>query len=206
MNCKRDEAADKVSEREELIMQILRAREGDQEAFLALREKYKPLLISQVNRHLSPEMPEQDVDELRQEALIILYNAVCNYDCSSESVEFGLYAKICIENGLASFMRSYFRRLKRVALPLEGIEASAEPKGYDPLQPLVDKESMADLVRMIREQLSDYENRVWWMYVSGMSVADIAKAIGSVEPKSVSNAVYRIRKKLRSLMADLNSN
>ena len=57
-----------------------------------------------------------------------------------------------------------------------------------------------ELVKSIKKNLSDYENRVWWMYVSGLSVSEIARRIGVVEPKSVSNAVYRIRKKLRAVI------
>ena len=187
---------------ESLFSLIESARSGDQEAFLLLRKKYEPLLQNQVTKHSLADMPDQDVEELRQEALIIFYNAVCNFECSPDGVEFGLYAKICIENGLVSFVRSYLRRAKRTVLPLEKAEEKLEERIYDPLQSLVEKENMSDMVRTIRKLLSEYENRVWWMYVSGMSVSDISKAIGNTDAKSVSNAVYRIRRKLRSAISD----
>ena len=43
------------------------------------------------------------------------------------------------------------------------------------------------------------ENRVFEMYVSGMSAAEMAKRL-DVSEKSVSNTVYRIRKKLKSVL------
>ena len=187
---------------ESLFSLIESAKSGDQEAFLLLRKKYEPLLQNQVTKHSLADMLAQDVEELKQEALIIFYNAVCNFQCSADGVEFGLYAKICVENGLVSFVRSYLRQAKRTVVPLEKAEEKFEERVYDPLQTLVEKENMSDMVRMIRKLLSEYENRVWWMYVSGMSVSDISKAIGNTDPKSVSNAVYRIRKKLRSAISD----
>jgi RNA polymerase sigma factor (sigma-70 family) len=196
--------ADEVFERECLFSLIRSARTGDQKAFLTLKDKYKPLLSALVTKYSLLDMPQQDIEDLKQEALVIFYNALCNYECSSDGVEFGLYAKICIENGLVSFIRSYLRRAKRAVLPLENADDRFEDGIHDPLQSLVAKENMSDMVRMIRKHLSEYENHVWWLYVSGMSVSDIAKELGGVDPKSVSNAVYRIRKKLRSVIADHN--
>ena len=89
-------------------------------------------------------------------------------------------------------------------IPAEKNVERAEGSGDAPnfLQSIVDEESTADLVRTIRAKLSNYENRVWWMYVSGMSVSEIALALGGADPKSVSNAVYRIRKKLKGVIVD----
>jgi DNA-directed RNA polymerase specialized sigma24 family protein len=85
-------------------------------------------------------------------------------------------------------------------LPLESVEGVVDYSSPDPLQMIVAKEKTEELVRSIKNNLSDYENRVWWMYVSGMSPSEIAKEIGEVDAKSVSNAVYRIRKKLRNVI------
>lgn len=182
---------------------VVRARDGSQEALSDLKTQYAPLIESQISKHSLTDMSLQDVVDLREEALIIFCSAVCNYDCSSDGVEFGLYAKICIENGLISYVRSYLRRKKRPILPLERVELlSGDSPNF--LQNIVDEENAADLVRLIRSKLSDYENRVWWMYVSGMRVSDIASALQNTDPKSVSNAIYRIRRKLKGLLIDRN--
>ncbi len=191
------------SSKETINELVVRAREGSQEALSELKTQYAPLIESQISKHSLPDMSRQDVVDLREEALIIFCSAVCNYDCSADGVEFGLYAKICIENGLVSYVRSYLRRKKRPIIPLERAELlSGDPPNF--LQNIVDEENAADLVRLIRSKLSDYENRVWWMYVSGMSVSDIASAMENTDPKSVSNAVYRIRRKLKGLLIDRN--
>ena len=187
-----------------LIELITHAREGSQDAFVELKRRYTPLLESQIAKHTLADMSAQDVEDLRGEATSIFGNAVCNYDCTAEGVEFGLYAKICIGNGLVSFVRSYLRRKKKTVIPLELAESSAA-EGSDPLQSLVDKENAQELMRTIKKSLSDYENRVWWLYVSGMSASEIAATIGEADPRSVSNAIYRIRRKLRSKLSDQNN-
>lgn len=193
---------DSLSESAETLNELITyAREGSQDAFIELKRRYTPLIESQVAKHTLSDMSAQDIEDLRQEATAIFGNAVCNYDCTAEGVEFGLYAKICIGNGLVSFVRSYLRRKKKTVIPLELAERSAAT-GSDPLQSLVDKENAEELMRTIKKSLSDYENRVWWLYVSGMSVSDIAAAIGEADSRSVSNAIYRIRRKLRSKLSD----
>ncbi|MBQ1976438.1 MAG: hypothetical protein II227_03255 [Clostridia bacterium] len=51
----------------------------------------------------------------------------------------------------------------------------------------------------IRQVLSSYENEIFEKYISGRPVRDIAASTGRSE-KSVSNAVYRIRVKIRGLL------
>lgn len=190
------------SGKEDLLFLIDKAQSGDQDAFGLLKDRYKPLIESCSYRYISSDMPTQDAEDLRGEALVHFCNAVCSYDVSGSSVEFGLYAKICISNGLVSYMRAYARRQRNRALSLEieshGVDGAED--ATDILQELIDEESTAELVRAIKKHLSDYENRIWWLYVSGMSVADIAKTVEAPDTKSVSNAVYRIRKKLGSVI------
>ena len=180
------------------------AQRGVQESFAELKRIYHPLLESLVTRHSLPDMTVQDLEDMRQEALIIFCNSICNYRIDPDGVEFGLYAKICIQNGLASFVRLYIRRRQRTVMPLEFASMDRKNAQTDPLQALVDKENASDLVRTIKKNLSDYENRVWWLYVSGHSVSDIAQKIGANDSKSVSNAIYRIRKKLRTHISNRN--
>ena len=73
------------------------------------------------------------------------------------------------------------------------------------LQKIVDEENAAELITLIRGKLSDYENRVWWMYVSGMSASEITESLGIHDARSVSNAIYRIRKKLKGMLHDKNN-
>ncbi len=178
---------------------ICNARKGDQNAFAELKKKYSPLIETCVFRYISADMIAQDIEDISQEALICFFNAVYSFDCELNGIEFGLYAKICIENGLTSFIRSQNKRNHIRPVPLESRDLSGD-KSEDLLQLLVDKERTTILVRRIEKLLSDYENRVWWMYVSGMSIYEIAENNGT-DYRSISNAVYRIRRKLRESLS-----
>ena len=70
----------------------------------------------------------------------------------------------------------------------------------NPAKRLMDEEAYLALYRKVKQTLSDYENRIWWLYLSGRTAKDIADAL-QTEEKSVQNALYRIRKKLRSEIA-----
>lgn len=180
------------------------ARSGDQRAYVVLLERYAPMLEAMAIKYASPDMSEADVEDLRQEASVVFCSAVQTYDPSREGIEFGLYAKICVGHGLASALRAFRRQRHKGVLSLEGemlIEQNPELFGSEAsvAEALMDKERVEDLVLIIQRTLSAYESRVWWLYVSGTSTARIAEMLGKDE-KSVSNAIYRIRKKLRRVL------
>ena len=51
----------------------------------------------------------------------------------------------------------------------------------------------------IHNCLSDYEYVIWHNYMSGKTAKEIAATMGKNE-RSISNAIYRIRRKLRDLL------
>ena len=193
-------------ERNEILAHIKKAQMGDQISFNVLKEQYRPLIDSCARRRLVEGMNSQDVEDLSQEALVNFCRAVSSYDLDGSGVEFGLYARICIDNGLVTFIRSYMRENRKVTVSLDdgGDAMQSASEGEDFLESLVEREKAAELVRKVRKNLSEYENKIWWLYVSGKSVASIAKEIGAPSAKSVSNAIYRIRKKLRDVVGENN--
>ena len=180
------------------------AKAGDQQAYAVLLERYAPMLRTMVGKYATADMGSADLEDLRQEANVVFCSAVQTYDTSKEGVEFGLYAKICVGHGLASAMRVFRRQRRLTPLSLEGeglIEQNPGLLGSEASvsEALIDKERMEALQLTIQRALSSYESRVWWMYVSGASASHIAQVLGKDE-KSVSNAIYRIRRKLRQVL------
>ena len=176
------------------------ARAGSGDALEELKKRYSPLIESCAHRFIREGMTSQDKEDIREETLINFFNAVYSFDPSFEGVEFGLYAKICIENGLVSFMRSFARRNRLSQISLDDISTSVENKDKrDMLSVIAEREQTLILAKRISDCLSSYENKIWWMYVSGLSVREIASRLG-VESKSVSNAVFRIRQKLSEMV------
>ena len=176
---------------------VHQAQAGSREAYLALLSKYRPLLESAVARFSVSDMTDQEQADLREEAERVFLSAVSTYDTEQEGVDLGLYAKVCLRNGLLSAWR-HMTSLRRVTpLPLEdGVSETVSDPDTDFTRPMQEEERFGQLCRTVSEHLSDFENQVWWQYVMGVSVATIAEGLGKDE-RAVHNAIYRIRKTLR---------
>ena len=189
-------------EKEDLRALITLAQQGDSGAFSQLLNAYEPLINSTVANTMAkmPELTVADAEDLRQEALLAFYSSLISYDFSISDVEFGLYAKVCICNRLVSQMRIIKRHLSHSAPVYDPEElARIVSEDDDPAARIIELERERSLMKLISDNLSPYENKVFGMYVSGMSAAQMAEKLDASE-KSVSNAIFRIRRKLKSIL------
>lgn len=186
-------------EKEALNACIALAQQGNSDAFSTLLNKYDPLIRATVARTRSkmPELTETDAEDLRQEAVLAFYSALMSYDFSISDVDFGLYAKVCICNRLVSQMRMFKRHIDHQAQLFDQDEFSRlADSEEDPSARLIENESEQSLLKVISETLSEYEYKVLSLYMSGMSAAEMSEKLNSTE-KSVNNAMFRIRTKLK---------
>lgn len=192
--------ADVADERERLRCLVVEAQKGDQNAFAKLLEAYDPLISATVSKFKISGMSDADEEDLRQEAVLAFYSSLVSYDPNISGVEFGLYAKVCICNRLVSQMRILKRHLSHSVISYDTEKLLEKLVSYeDPAARIAEIESERSLLRLINDNLSKYEQRVFRMYVSGMSALEMAQKLDSSE-KSVNNAVYRIRKKLKTIL------
>ena len=145
-----------------------------------------------------------DSEDLTQEGMVGLLKAVREYDASKEA-SFRTFAEICIRNRLYSVLRAAARD-KHMALnqsvPLDTpfFDANSYTSGTsdltqrDPEAYLIDREHTA-LLSGVRKQLSEFEAKILGYYLDGLSCREIAETVGK-PPKSVDNAVQRIRRKV----------
>ena len=172
---------------------IQRASAGDQEAFVELAKTYGPL-ITKLSRGFA--VPEAEREDLCQEGLIGLYKAVMTYD--ERLSGFTTYCTVCARRSMISAFRAYLK--KNAAVQGEPEDAAQIPDlSSDPLEIYSDRESYKALLERIDARLSEYENRVLRLFLTGVSHDLIAAKLGT-NKKSVDNAISRIRGKLRPLM------
>ena len=177
---------------------ILAVRAGDQNAFDTLLDQYRPLIDASVARFSSDEAFSLYCEDLKQEASVVFYNSILAYDLEQTEVEFGLFAKICIYNALVSFLRAMKRRSAEPVAEIPHNLITVQDF-EDPSARMLEQERLKSLYAVIRKNLSELEYKVWQLYISGRSASEIA-ALLSTNEKSINNAIYRIRKKLRIVL------
>ena len=143
-----------------------------------------------------------DGEDLIQEGMLGLISAVRQYD-PGKAASFKTFAEHCIRNRLYTAIKSA-SRLKHTPLndsisfeSPQFDESQARVSCYlrDPEELLIAREHFDELTEHISGSLSNLESEVLELYLSGLSYSDIAKKLNK-SPKSVDNAVQRIRKKL----------
>jgi hypothetical protein len=124
------------------------------------------------------------VDEIVGRFMDLLYQAYAN--------------EITLKPGAEAYLRKLKKHENVILVDAENASAISHDV-TDPAKRLIDEEAYLSLYRRIREALSEYENQVWWLYLSGRTASEIGKQLGK-DARSVQNAVYRIRRKLRSVI------
>ena len=66
--------------------------------------------------------------------------------------------------------------------------------GENPEDLIIGREGAQDTLSDVRKQLSEFEAKILGYYLDGLTIQEMAKAV-SRSPKSVDNAVQRIRRK-----------
>ncbi len=146
-----------------------------------------------------------DSEDLTQEGMVGLIKAVREYDASKEA-SFRTFAEICIRSRLYSVLRAAARDKhaplnQSVPLDTPFFDSNSYTSGTnnlaqrDPEDDLIDREHTAALLSGVRKQLSEFEAKILGYYLDGLSCREIAKTVGR-PPKSVDNAVQRIRRKV----------
>lgn len=182
-------------------VELLRAiQNGSSGAFVKLSELYEPLLHKEVARYAG-HLGEADLEDLRQGALISLYRAALAYQ-PDRGVTFGLYAKICVVNGVADTLRYLEKRTADVSVEML-TEAEMPASDENPLSATLDKLRSDELRSRIRFVLTELECRIFDLYLDGYSYAEIARRVGKT-PKSVDNALRRVKGKLQRIFDELN--
>ena len=146
-----------------------------------------------------------DSEDLIQEGMIGLMNAVREYDGEKEA-SFRTFAETCVRNRLLSVLRAASRGKhmplnQSVSLDTPFFDSDSYALGTHDLSQrspedfLIDREHTSSLLFGVRKKLSEFEAKILGYYLDGLSCREIAETVGKT-PKSVDNAVQRIRRKV----------
>ncbi len=190
-------------------------KQGDDDAFSYLCEKYKDIINVKVSKYY---IIGAERDDTVQEGMIGLFKAIKSYDETKQN-SFKTFANICVERQLITAIKSSNRQKHQPLNSYLSLNNSAYDNDdndeelintfdsktiEDPLDTVMKKEYIAHIENTIDKTLSGFEKQVLNRYIKGESYVDIANKLDA-PVKSVDNAIQRIRKKaIKNLYDDVN--
>ena len=183
-----------------------RLHQGENEIMDYILEKYKPLVRKQTNALF---LIGGENEDLIQEGMIGLFKAIRDYDDTKEATFF-YFAQLCIKRQLASALEASNRKKH---IPLNNyvsfssdendngtaLEATISQGVESPEQMVLEQEKVIEFKEQIRAKLSKMEKEVLNFYLEGYNYTQIAKIMEKT-PKSIDNALQRIRQKIRGIL------
>ncbi|MCM1023924.1 MAG: sigma-70 family RNA polymerase sigma factor [Prevotella sp.] len=139
-------------------------------------------------------------EDLAQEGFLSFLNAVNSFD-PSRGAKFSSFADACVTNGIKS---AAVRLEKNAGERLSEVRGENAEDSSSPENIWFEKEKMLDIYDEIEALLSKHEWSVFKLYLGGLSYREISERL-DIPVKSVNNAVFRVRKKLRVLFSPDNT-
>lgn len=174
----------------------LLAQENDRDAEEELTCRYHRLVRACARPYF---LAGGDDEDLLQEGTLGLIKAIREFDRNRDA-SFFTYAETCIRHRLFTVLRSassgkHIPLNQAVPLQPSFFEENLPFAQVDPEFLVIDREKTAALLSDARARLSDFEGKILGFYLDGLTCREIAQTVGKA-PKSVENAVQRIRRKV----------
>ncbi len=180
------------------------AQEGDEDATEYLLRKYEKLVYIWTRPYF---LQGAEDDDLLQEGMIGLFKAIRDFNPGASS--FWSFAKLCITRNIISAIKGTTRQkhiplnsytsLHKPIYDLEGdrtlMEVLISDQAQDPETLVINRERLIYAQRHIKETLSDFEYRVFRLYINGLSYKEMAERLNT-HTKSIDNALCRIKNKI----------
>lgn len=167
---------------------IALARNGDKGAIEEILNGYKNLVRSFARRYI---LPDGYTEDLIQEGMIGLYYAINDFD-EEKGMSFKNFACLCVKRKIGDGVKKYKAKRRVTEFP------APEPPDLD--EPLLSDERWNEWVLLMGKILSDFEFRVFMLYIEGgLPVGEICETVGK-DGKSVDNALQRSKKKLQKYL------
>ena len=193
---------------EEIVQEF---QQGDDDAFNVLVKKYEYLVCLKVKMYF---LLGGDREDLLQEAKLGLYKATRDFKIEGKS-SFRGFAELCITRQLITAIKAgnrqkhsplnnalslnISRNSKRAEDDITLMEMLPHPHAVSPEKAAVESENKREREQILQEILSTIEQDVFSLYMKGQTYMQIAKNL-HLPQKTVDNALYRIKKKMKNQM------
>ncbi|MBQ5929315.1 MAG: sigma-70 family RNA polymerase sigma factor [Clostridia bacterium] len=186
---------EKIRKESELIAL---AQSGDGRAMEELLSRYANMVKSCARGFF---LIGGEAEDLIQEGMVGLYAAIVDYRDKEDGSSFKNFAYMCVKRRIIDAVK---RASSKKNSPLNDGVSAEEVDGwliysaFNPEDSLILSDERRELKQEMIRVLSDFEYKVFTLYMEGMSGAQICEATGKTE-KSVSNALQRSKTKLQEV-------
>jgi len=196
---------------QELDLELLRrTRSGQETARDDLIRKYVPM-VKHIVRTTAPGLPGTEFEDLIQDGLLGLLDAIRQYDPGKPGVKFSSFAYLCIVRKIYNSLRrqtSSKQRALNQAISLYSYVDREETRTImdvlagdyiDPEAVVENEWASARVDQVLRSHLSMLEYAVTALLLRGYTTGEIGRAMG-LDAKSVDNARTRVKTERRRLL------
>ena len=184
----------------------------EQDALEYLLNKYKNTVRLKARSYY---LTGADREDIVQEGMIGLYGAIRSFRPDRQA-SFRSFAEMCITRRILTAIKTATRQKHKplnnyVSMDKPMYEDSGdrtlsevvpdEAEGVNPEELFIDRESAKSMEDRIKSKLSAFERSVADMYIEGLSYQEIARKL-SKSPKSVDNALQRIKSKVEGILEE----
>ncbi|BBF45195.1 RNA polymerase sporulation specific sigma factor SigH [Lachnospiraceae bacterium KM106-2] len=199
---------------DEQLLQM--AKEDDRQAVDCLMERYKYLVRQKAHALF---LIGGEEDDLIQEGMIGLYKALHDFK-SDRNASFYHFASLCISRQIFSALKLNNRKKNyplntyisfytpigeeshSIGEDISLVDVMFPKSEQNPEELIIDQENTRRLKEELDKKLSEFERKVILFYVKGYSYTKIAEMMKK-SPKSIDNALQRIRVKVNRIVMDL---
>ena len=179
--------------------------ENIEEANDIIMKKYYPLVASIANKmYKYVNNCGIEIGDLIQEGMIGLTNAMNSFKDQKEA-SFYTYAKTCIKRNIISFVIAANRKKYQIlneSLSYDNPDLILDKilrDNSNPLDIMIDKSEINNIESKITNKLTNFENQVFQLMLSGFKYREIADILDK-DTKSIDNAIQRIRNKSKAVL------
>ncbi len=191
---------------------VKKAQNDDNVALETILLRYKNLVASKAKTYF---IAGADEDDMIQEGLIGLYNAIKKFD-GERFPFFKVFALICVKRQILSAIREASRKKHKplnsyISLDVSSVNNESdtslseiilsENDLHNPESMLINQEEFNSIETKINSSLSSFEFHVLMLYLEDRSYREIAQILKK-DTKAIDNAIQRIKKKLICLRSN----
>lgn len=186
-------------------------RESSEEAKDILFDKYRYIIDIEIKKYMSmASMLGYDYNDLYQDALVGFSEALNDYRedkaaalssfitlCVDRKLQVSIIKAGRLKNKLINDSLSLDYTYEQFACPLRDI--ISDNSLNDPLENIIKDEKLADLNKLIEDNLSESEYEVYALMISGLKYGEIALLLNK-NPKQIDNSIQRVKNKIKKIL------